>query len=327
MNFGLRQLRLVLFSLALLPFCHYPRSFFGSWRKVSPESVEKDKALLRLEGEVCESSLKTAFRKQVVTHHPDKGGDKDAFRARYEAYQRLRTYVASGGAGPPCYFSFDARLPSEASEFELRGHHPRRPAMLALQYGGHPGRIDETTPNVFKALGLHYLEDSYSCDVWNREQDWAGVAERILKNHGKYEVRFMKLGMSKHNCWVRERPCWYQEVAYPAQVIAICHQALPKGYQKLLKELVDYDTHSVCLHFGRSLLAHQVCNLGFRDSVPEGVVRELVESRHPIHAIGWIDLQNNALIFADPKVGMRVATAMNVRIAESLLLEGGDALV
>ena len=314
-----RQLRLVLFSLALLPFCHYyPRSFFGSFfRKVSPESVEKDKALLRLEGEVCESSLKTAFRKQVVTHHPDKGGDKAAFRVRYEAYQRLRTYVASGGAGPPCYFSRPATV------FELRGHHPRRPAMLALEYGlGRPGRIDELTPKVFKALGLHYLEDSYLCDYWNREQDWAGVAATILKNHVKYEVRFMQLGMSKHLCWVRESPVWYQEVAYPARVTAICPQALPKDYQKLLKKLVDYDTNSVRLHFRRSLLAHQVCNLGFRDSVPEGVVRELVESTH---AIGWIDLCNNALIFVDPNVGTRVATAMKVRIAESLLLEGGDA--
>ena len=117
--------------------------------------MEKDKALLRLEGEVCESSLKTAFRKQVVTHHPDKGGDKDAFRARYEAYQRLRTYVASGGAGPPCYFSrpetvFDIRIPWEASEFEPRRHHPKKPGMLALQFG--QSEIVRT-PKVFKGTG------------------------------------------------------------------------------------------------------------------------------------------------------------------------------
>ena len=335
MNFGLQQrsstqhskrrLRLVLFSLALLPFCHYyPGSFFGSWRKVSPESVEKDKALLRLEGEVCESSLKTAFRKQVVTHHPDKGGDKTAFRVRYEAYQRLRTYVASGGAGPPCYFSrsttvFDARVPSEASEFELKEHHPRKPGMLALQYSQWEENI---TAKVFQALGLQYLRDSYFCDSWNFGQDWAGVAETILKNHAKYEVRFMDLGMSKHRCWVWKHYSWYPEVAYPARVTAICHQDLPKNYQKLLKKLVDYDTDRVDLHFGRSILAWQVCNnLGFRDSVPEEVVRELVEDRPRLHGIGWIDLFNNALIFVDPNLGTRVATAMNVRIAESLLLE------
>ena len=284
--------------------------------------MEKDKALLRLEGEVCESSLKTAFRKQVVTHHPDKGGDKDAFRARYEAYQRLRTYVASGGVGPPCYFSrpetvFDIRIPWEASEFEPRRHHPKKPGMLALQFG--QSEIVRT-PKVFKALGLQYHEESYLCDSWNHEQDWAGVAETILKNHAKYEVRFMDLGMSKHRCWVWGHSSWYPEVAYPARVTAICHQALPQDYQKLLKELVDYDTDRVELHLGRSILAWQVCNnLGFHDSVPEEVVRELVEDRPDLHGIGWIDLFNDALIFVDPNLGTRVETAMNV----SLLLEGG----
>jgi DnaJ family protein A protein 2 len=62
---------------------------------------------LEVEKTATQEEIKKAYRKLVLTHHPDKGGDAERFKAIQMAYETLsneekrKTYDTYGEAGPP----------------------------------------------------------------------------------------------------------------------------------------------------------------------------------------------------------------------------------
>ena len=59
-------------------------------RMVIPEHYDDDLAVLELTPPVDRSTLRQQYRRLANQHHPDKGGDAEAFRKVSSAYQRLR---------------------------------------------------------------------------------------------------------------------------------------------------------------------------------------------------------------------------------------------
>ncbi len=59
-------------------------------RMVIPEHYDDDLAVLELTPPVDRSTLRQQYRRLASQHHPDKGGDAEAFRKVSSAYQRLR---------------------------------------------------------------------------------------------------------------------------------------------------------------------------------------------------------------------------------------------
>ena len=59
-------------------------------RMVIPEHYDDDLAVLELTPPVNRSTLRQQYRRLANQHHPDKGGDAEAFRKVSSAYQRLR---------------------------------------------------------------------------------------------------------------------------------------------------------------------------------------------------------------------------------------------
>jgi len=51
--------------------------------------------LLQLDNTVqpTEKSLKTAFRKAAMKHHPDRGGDPEVFKKIKESYESLKEHI------------------------------------------------------------------------------------------------------------------------------------------------------------------------------------------------------------------------------------------
>ncbi len=59
-------------------------------RMVIPEHYDNDLAVLELTPPVDLSTIRQQYRRLASQHHPDKGGDAEAFRKVSSAYQRLR---------------------------------------------------------------------------------------------------------------------------------------------------------------------------------------------------------------------------------------------
>ena len=59
-------------------------------RMVIPEHYDDDLAVLELTPPVDLSTIRQQYRRLANQHHPDKGGDAEAFRKVSSAYQRLR---------------------------------------------------------------------------------------------------------------------------------------------------------------------------------------------------------------------------------------------
>ena len=59
-------------------------------RMVIPEHYDDDLAVLELTPPVDRNTLRQQYRRLANQHHPDKGGDAEAFRKVSSAYQRLR---------------------------------------------------------------------------------------------------------------------------------------------------------------------------------------------------------------------------------------------
>ena len=59
-------------------------------RMVIPEHYDDDLAMLELTPPVDLSTIRQQYRRLASQHHPDKGGDAEAFRKVSSAYQRLR---------------------------------------------------------------------------------------------------------------------------------------------------------------------------------------------------------------------------------------------
>ena len=57
---------------------------------VIPEHYDDDLAMLELTPPVDLSTIRQQYRRLASQHHPDKGGDAEAFRKVSSAYQRLR---------------------------------------------------------------------------------------------------------------------------------------------------------------------------------------------------------------------------------------------
>lgn len=84
----------------------------------SPVCIAKSLTSLKLTNEDLKSSkphkaIKSAYRKEALKHHPDRGGDSESFRKINNAYQELVNWLKSPTLrirkGIPCRWCFDGK--------------------------------------------------------------------------------------------------------------------------------------------------------------------------------------------------------------------------
>ncbi|CAE7615355.1 unnamed protein product [Symbiodinium natans] len=284
---------------------------------------EEDKALLEVDGQISKSMLKTAWRRQVLIHHPDRGGSEESFVRRYQAYERLQVYVEAAETGQlpgqPGHgyesedFGIDVRVENmrtarmeEEDPRKVYHHDLRKPlaAVLARLSSWDDWEMDDPWWIWLASVGLKFHDRAYLSDRSMQNPElWSKTFRTIQQMHAAYEVRVIDLGTVTLSIDGAQ-------LSLPANLTAICYGGLGAGYQELWKSLVEYDTRRKEMYFKYSLLAQRGL-AGFEDKLPQGLPQYFDSG------IGWIDYMNNALVC----ITLRVASVLNVKAPFRLIGE------